>query len=116
MKLYFYHLAQPLGEKPRIEVEECEVKEKPKTYRPVGEFPTYYIGCYVLKSDIGTLSGDTVILTEKHHKIVAKIFIESLYRDIEREREMIEGANKRISKAYGLIDMVDDWRLENEAH
>lgn len=28
MKLYFYHLSQPLGEKPRIEVEECEVEEK----------------------------------------------------------------------------------------
>lgn len=116
MKLYFYHLSQPLGEKPRIEVEECEVEERPKTYKPLGEFPSYHIGCYVLKSDIGTLSGDTVILTEKNCKKVAKIFIESLHRDIEREQERIEGAKKEIEKSYDLIDIVDDWRAEHETN
>lgn len=116
MKLYFYHLSQPLREKPRIEVEECEVEEKPKTYKPVEEFPRFYCGCYVMKREIGKLDGNTVVLTKKDSAKAAEVFKEEFYGDIKRNQNRIEEIKKEVAKAYDLIDMVDDWRLENETH
>lgn len=119
MKLYFYHLAQPLGEKPRIELEECEAEEKPKTYRRIGKFPKFYCGCYVKKEDIGKLAGynfDVVVLTERDNAKVAEIFKDRLDEDIALSESKIRYEKKRIENAYDLIDMVDDWRLEHETH
>lgn len=117
MKLYFYHLSQPAGEKPRIEVEECEADEKPKTYRDIGKFPKFYCGCYVKKEDIGRLIGyneDTVVLTERDNAKVAEIFKDKLHEDIEYAQHKIKSLKKEIAKTYDLIDMVDDWRLESK--
>lgn len=114
MKLYFYHLYQPLGEKSRIEVEECEVEEKPKTYRRIGKFPKFYCGCYVKKEDIGKLAGynfNVVVLTERDDERAAKIFKKKLYDEIEWKQDEIESLKKEVAKSYDLIDMVDDWRL-----
>lgn len=119
MKLYFYRLSQPLGEKPRIEVEECEVEEKPKTYRRIGKFPEFYCGHYVKKEDIGKPAGynfDVVVLTERNNAKVVEIFKEKLNEDIALSESKIRYEKKRIENAYDLIDMVDDWGLENEAH
>lgn len=63
MKLYFYILDNDREFNPetrtfgdpvfKVRVEECEVIEKPKTYRAVAQFPErLYIG-YVKKEDIG---------------------------------------------------------------
>lgn len=119
MKLYFYHLSKPLGEKPRIEVEECEVEEKPKTYRRIGKFPKFYCGHYVKKEDIGKLAGynfNVVVLTEKDDARVAEAFKDKLHSSIEQYQSGIESLKKEVAKAYDIIDMVDDWRLENETH
>lgn len=119
MKLYFYHLSQPLGEKPRIENEECEVEEGKRAFDFKGKFSKFYNGCYVVKNDIGKLIGrnrETLILTEKNAEKAAKIFKEKLHDDIEQYQNKIESLKKEVAKAYGLIDMVDDWRLENETH
>lgn len=40
MKLYFYILDRPLREAPKLRCEECEVKDYPKTYKPLEKFPT----------------------------------------------------------------------------
>lgn len=117
MKLYFYHLSQPLGENPRIEVEECEVEEKSKTYRRMDKFPEFYCGHYVKKEDIGKLAGynfNVVVLTERDDAKVAEIFKDRLHYDIEQSQNRIESLKKEVAKVYDLIDMVDDWRLENE--
>lgn len=117
MKLYFYHLSQPYGEKPRIEVEECEVEEKPKTYRRIDKFPKFYCGHYVKKENIGKLAGynfNVVVLVEKDSARVAEIFKEKLHDEIKKNQSWIESLKKEVAKAYDLIDMVDDWRLENE--
>lgn len=119
MKLYFYHLSQPLGEKPRIEVEECRVEEKSKTYRRMDKFPEFYCGHYVKKEDIRKLAGynfNVVVLTERDDAKVAEIFKEKLHYNIGQYQYRIENLKKEIAKAYDLIDMVDDWRLENETH
>lgn len=116
MKLYFYHLSQPLGEKLRIEVEECEVEERPKTYRRIGKFPEFYCGCYVKKEDIGKLAGynfDVAVLTERDNAKVAEIFKDKIHSDIECAQYKIEKLKEKVANAYDLIDMVDDWRLEN---
>lgn len=119
MKLYFYHLSQPLGEKPRIEVEEYEAEEKPKTYRRVGKFPKFFCGHYVKKENIGKLAGynfNVVVLTERDDAKVADIFKDKIHANIEHYQYRVESLKKEIAKAYDLIDMVDDWRLEHEAN
>ena len=115
MKLYFYHLSQPLGEKPRVEVEEREVEESPKTYRRVDGFPKFYCGHYVKKENIGKPVGynfNVVVLTERDNAKAAEIFKEKLHDGIKQNQERIESLKKEVAKAYDLIDMVDDWRLE----
>ena len=114
MKLYFYHLSQPPEEKPRIEVEECEVEERPKTYKPVDGFPKFYYGSYVKKEIIGTVYEDTVILAEMNCAKAAEIFKEKFHDDIKWDQKRIEHLKKEVAKAYDLIDMVDDWRLESK--
>lgn len=118
MKLYFYHLSQPLGEKPRIEVEECEVEEKPKTYELLDKIPNFYNLPCAIKNEIGKLIGwnrNLIVLTEKDSAKAAEIFKDKIHTDIEHYQYRVEGLKKEIAKAYDLIDMVDDWRIENEA-
>lgn len=115
MKLYFYHLSQPLGEKPRIEVEECRVEEKSRSYQPIEDVPSFYFGCYIMKDEIGNLTGknrDLIIHAEKDNARVAEIFKEELHYNIGQYQNKIESLKKEVAKAYDLIDMVDDWRLE----
>ena len=74
MKLYFYFLRTG-----KIRCAECEVVEKPKTYKPVNKFPSGYYGCYVKKEDIGELIGyndDIVVLTERITKRLLMCFAE----------------------------------------
>lgn len=117
MKLYFYHLSQPLGEKSRIEVEECKVEEKPKTYELLDKIPKFYNLPCVIKNEIGKLidwNRDLIVLTEKDDARVAEIFKDKLHDEIKKNQSRIESLKKDVAKAYDLIDMVDDWRLENE--
>ena len=116
MKLYFYHLSQPLGEKSRIEVEECEVEEKPRTYKAVDKFPRFYIGTYVKKENIGKINDDTIILTERDSEKAVLIFKEKLYNDIEWNHNRIKNLRKEIERSYNFLNVVDDWRLDNETH
>lgn len=82
MKLYFYFLKQN-----GIESAECEVEEKPKTYRPIDKFPREYYGCYVNKSDIGVMKNTyytkTIIFTEPSFEKAKDIFSSHLNGIIE---------------------------------
>lgn len=52
MKLYFWFLERPRNEEPHIRFEECEVIEKPKTFKPVDKFPSGFYGAYVFKNEL----------------------------------------------------------------
>ena len=83
MTLYFYILQKPFGDKPYIQFSECDVDEKPKTYRPITKFPSGYYNCFVRKEDIGHLCGygnDTLILTEKNNALAKKNFFKQFRR------------------------------------
>lgn len=99
MKLYFYFLETPHSGKPYIQIEECEVEEKPKTYKPVDKFPKSYSGCYVVKSDIGILSGyrnDKVILAKKNDGLTKKLFSDYLNEKIECKKKEIEELKEKL--------------------
>lgn len=103
MKLYFYRLYQPLGEKPRIEVLEYEAESEA-------------IANQLTKSFSALFSYDGVVLKEKNIANAAEIFKERFHEDIKRNQEKIDELKKEVEKAYDLIDMVDDWRAEHEAN
>ena len=89
MKLYFYILETPYNKNPFVRFEECEVIEKPKTYKPKDRFPMGVYRCYVSKSDIGAVSGysnNLVVLTEPNSKVAKELFTE-LYESNVRQKE-----------------------------
>lgn len=110
MKLYFYILDSDREFNPetrtfgdpvfKVRVEECEVIEKPKTYRPVTQFPKgIYIG-YVKKEDIGEIY-DTltpyIVLTEPKYQFVKDKFLERYNADINRLKKAIAMYEDRIA-------------------
>ena len=107
MKLYFYFLRTG-----KIRSEECEVDEKPKTYKPVNKFPSGFYGCYVKKEDIGRLIGygdDVVVLTEKNIQKVADVFRRKMEYRIAREKQNIAFANDSINQCNETLSMIDEW-------
>lgn len=102
MKLYFYILKRPYGEKPFVKVEECEVIEKPKTYCAVDRFPSDVYRMRIYKSDIGHVSGhgsDLVVLTEPNTKLAKDIFLRA-------HNSIIEQNEKRLNKAKELLNAI----------
>lgn len=83
MKLYFYILDSDRKFNPetkalgnyvfKVRAEECEVIEKPKTYRASTKFPGgIYVG-YVRKEDIGRICGHStpyIVLEEPNYQLV----------------------------------------------
>lgn len=110
MKLYFYILDSNREYNPetktlgdyifKIRVEECEVIEKPKTYKAVTRFPDgIYIG-YVKKEDIGTISGHStpyIVLEEPNYQFVKETFLEKYNNDIRRFKNIIAMYENKIA-------------------
>lgn len=110
MKLYFYILdsdreynpeTQTLGDYVfKIRVEECEVIEKPKTYKAVTRFPDgIYIG-YMKKEDIGTISSRStpyIVLTVPNYQFVKDKFLEKYNVEISRLKKVIAMYENRIA-------------------
>ena len=102
MKLYFYILEKPYNKNPFVRFEECEVIEKPKTYKPKDKFPRGVYNSYISKSDIGHVSGysnNFVVLTEPNSKLAKEIFIE-LYESNFRKKE------KSLSEAKVMLNKI----------
>lgn len=111
MKLYFYFL-----ETNKIRFEECEVEEKPKTYKPVEKLPSGYYYCSVRKEEIGKLAGynsDVVILTEKDTEKVSGIFKEKCSQRIATENSRIAYSESTIKEQNVMLEMIDEWRSAN---
>lgn len=110
MKLYFYILDSDREYNPetktlgdyvfKVRVEECEVIEKPKTYKAVTRFPKgIYIG-YVKKEDIGTISGHStpyIALTVPNYPFVKDKFSEIYNAEINRLKKAIAMCENRIA-------------------
>lgn len=112
MKLYFYFL-----ETKKIRCEECEVEEKPKTYKPVDRFPAGYYGCYVKKEDIGELIGysnNVVVLTENNIQKVADAFRGKMEYKIARAKQNIASANDSINRCNEALSMIDEWEKQSK--
>lgn len=102
MKLYFYILGSSRKFNPetrtfgdyvfKVRIEECEVIEKPKTYRAVTQFPKGLCIGYVKKEDIGKISGSLtpyIVLEEPNYQFVKETFLEKYNNDIRRFKNII---------------------------
>ena len=102
MKLYFYILEKPYNKNPFVRFEECEVIEKPKTYKPKDKFPSGVYNSYISKSDIGHVSGysnNLVVLTEPNSKVAKEIFMK-LYKSNVRQKE------ESLAKAKTMLNAI----------
>ena len=102
MKLYFYILEKPYNKNPFVRFEECEVIEKPKTYKPKDKFPSGVYNSYISKSDIGHVSGysnNRVVLTESNAKVAKEIFMK-LYESNVRQKE------ESLAKAKTMLNAI----------
>lgn len=114
MKLYFYFLDTRKDN--CIRMEECEVEEKKLTYSPIGRLPKYYSGNYVMKEDIGKITGTTgkvVILTENNPLTAAEIFAQKCQRDIDHLKEAIWTKEQQIEEINSIRLRIEKWRSEN---
>jgi hypothetical protein len=110
MKLYFYILDSDREFNPetrtfgdavfKVRVEECEVIEKPKTYRAVTQFPErLYIG-YVKKEGIGKISGSPtpyIVLEKPNYQFAKETFLEKYNNDIRRFKNIIAMYENKIA-------------------
>lgn len=110
MKLYFYILDSDREYNPetktlgdyvfKVRVEECEVIEKPKTYRAATRFPDgIYIGC-VRKEDIGRILDPLtpyIVLEEPNYQFVKDKFLERYNAEINRLKKAIAMYESKIA-------------------
>lgn len=95
MKLYFYILEKPYDKKPFVRFEECDVIEKPKTYKPKDKFPRGVYNSYISKSDIGIVSGysnNLVVLTEPNAKVAKELYTKLYESNVRQKEESLEKA------------------------
>lgn len=100
--MYFYILEKPYNKNPFVRFEECEVIEKPMTYKPKDRFPSGVYNCYIRKSDIGHVSGysnNLVVLTEPNAKVAKEIFMK-LYESNVRQKE------ESLAKAKTMLNAI----------
>lgn len=110
MKLYFYILDSDIEFNPetrtfgdpvfKVRVEECEVIEKPKTYRAVTQFPKgIYVG-YVKKEDIGKIFDSLTpytVLEEPNYQFVKETLLKKYNNEIRRLKNAIAMYENKIA-------------------
>lgn len=94
MKLYFYVLNQDIKtDELKLCVEECDVVEKPKTYKPVTRFPSgLYLGGFIKKESIGHFVGnwkEIIVLDRPDYKKAKEIFFKKYDREIRMLKSKI---------------------------
>lgn len=110
MKLYFYILKEPYNKEMYLHFEECEVVEKPKTYKPVNKFPSGIFRDIIMKNEIGGfLSGysNIVVLDKKDYHVAKEIFCNKYNREIKEHLEAIDKLNK---KKYAIEAGEDNYK------
>lgn len=107
MKLYFYILdSDRKTGKWNLRLEECEVIEKPKTYKAATQFPKKIYIEYVKKEDIGKISDfftPYIVLEEPNYQFVKNKFLEKCNKEIRRLKNAIAMYENK-------IDAVKDYK------
>lgn len=100
MKLYFYIMLQEYGMQPRIVCEECDVIEKPKTYKPKYKFPSDICRNYIRKDEIGHVINSfnrAVVLLKKNADRAKQIFSVQYCEEIEILRKALNEKEELLS-------------------
>lgn len=97
MKLHFYILKGLSGSNPKLTYSECEVVEKPKTYKPISKFPDGYFSSFVKKEDVASLIGrNVVVLEERDDKKAKEIFTHYFERAIDLKKKEIDKLEEKL--------------------
>lgn len=93
MKLYFYILdTDRKTDKWNLRLEECEVIEKPKTYKPVTKFPNGIYNSFIRKESIGSFMSDysnTVVLDTPDYQKAKEVFFKKYDNKLNTLRDKI---------------------------
>lgn len=104
MKLYFYILGtdRKTG-KWNLHLKECEVIEKPKTYKPVTKFPDGIYASFIRKESIGNFISEyskVVVLDAPDYEKAKEVFFKKYDNELNTLR-------KRINFYEGLKSAVE---------
>lgn len=107
MKLYSYVLEENYRTK-EIEIvsAECEVIEKPKTYKAVDRFIAGTYTSSIRKEDIGRIIGysnNRIVLTEPDLERVKQIFSEQIESGIKSTKETLDALEKKLSAVRSFV-------------
>lgn len=93
MKLYFYILdTDRKTGKWNLRLEECEVIEKPKTYKPVTKFPNGVYASFIKKESIGSFISDyskVVVLDAPDYQKAKEVFLKKYDNELNTLRDKI---------------------------
>lgn len=107
MKLYFYILDTHIKtNKWNLCLEECEVTEKPKTYKPVTEFPAGIYASFIRKESIGNFINEhskVVVLDAPDYEKAKEVF----FKKYDNELNTLK---KRINFYEGLKFAIENYK------
>ena len=107
MKLYFYILGSDRKtNKWNLRLEECEVIEKPKTYKPVTKFPDGIYDSLIKKKSIGNFISEyrrVVVLDSPDYEKAKEVFFKKYDDELNTLR-------KRINFYEGLKSAIEDYK------
>lgn len=107
MKLYFYILdSDRKTGKWNLRLEECEVMEKPKTYKPATKFPDGVYTSFIKKESIGNFIGEyskVVALDVPDYEKAKEVFFKKYDNELNTLR-------KRINFYEELKSAIEDYK------
>lgn len=107
MKLYFYILdSDRKTDEWNLRLEECEVTEKLKTYKPVTEFPDGIYASFIRKESIGNFISEyskVVVLDAPDYEKAKEVFFKKYDNELNTLR-------KRINFYEGLKSAIEDYK------
>lgn len=93
MKLYFYILdSDRKTGKWNLRLEECEVMEKPKTYKPATKFPDRIYASFIKKESIGNFINEyskVVVLDAPDYEKAKEVFFKKYDNELNTLRNRI---------------------------
>ena len=111
MKLYFYILDMDRKtNKWNLRLEECEVTEKPKTYKPVTKFPDGIYASFIRKESISNFVNEyskVVVLDAPDYEKAKEVFFKKYDNELNPLR-------KRINFYEGLKSAIKDYKEDTK--
>ena len=93
MKLYFYILdSNRKTDEWNLRLEECEVTEKPKTYKPATKFPDGIYASFIRKESIGNFINEyskVVVLDTPDYEKAKEVFLRNFTQRAEELKEKL---------------------------